>query len=209
MTKIPVDFNIVKQANTKTTYSPHQMREIRKCMDNPLYFMENYMMIQHPTKGAIKFEPFEYQKRLIECYWKNISVTALLPRQMGKTITASGYLLWYAMFNNDVTVLVAANKFRAATEIMDRIKFAYEEVPDWLRAGVKTYNVQDIKFDNGSRIKSVTTTSDSGRGMSISLLYCLDGDTTVRIRNKHTLVEEDITLANLYSKLYNVSSAIT
>ena len=34
-----------------------------------------------------------------------------------------------------------------------------------------TYNVQDIKFDNGSRIKATTTTPDSGRGMSISLLY--------------------------------------
>lgn len=124
------------------------------------------------------------------------------------TTCAAGYLLWYAMFNDDVTILVAANKFRAANEIMDRIKFAYEELPDWLRAGVQVYNVQDIKFDNGSRIKATTTTSDSGRGMSISLLYCLDGDTTVRIRNKHTLIEEDISLAELYSRLYNIENAI-
>jgi len=87
------------------------------------------------------------------------------------TTTAAGYLLWYAMFNRDVTILIAANKFRAANEIMDRVKFSYEELPDWLRAGVATYNVQDIKFDNGSRIKATTTTPDSGRGMSISLLY--------------------------------------
>lgn len=118
------------------------------------------------------------------------------------TTTAAGFLLWYAMFEENVTVLIAANKFRAATEIMDRIKFAYEELPDWLRAGVATYNVQDIKFDNGSRIKATTTTPDSGRGMSVSLLYCLDGDTTtVRIRNKSTHVEEDITLADLYRRL--------
>jgi hypothetical protein len=88
------------------------------------------------------------------------------------TTCAAGFLLWYAMFNADVTILIAANKFRAATDIMDRVKFAYEELPDWLRAGVTTYNVQDIRFDNRSRIKSTTTTPDSGRGMSISLLYC-------------------------------------
>ena len=169
--KPSVDFTLVKPANTKTTYSPHQVREIQKCMSDPLYFMEKYMWIQHPVKGKIPFIAYEYQKRLVEAYWKNTSVVALLPRQTGKTTTAAGYLLWYAMFNDDVTILIAANKFRAATEIMDRIKFAYEELPDWLRAGAATYNVQDIKFDNGSRIKSTTTTPDSGRGMSISLLY--------------------------------------
>lgn len=169
--KPSVDFTLVKPANTKTTYTPHQVREIQKCMSDPLYFMEKYMWIQHPVKGKIPFIAYEYQKRLVEAYWKNTSVVALLPRQTGKTTTAAGYLLWYAMFNDDVTILIAANKFRAATEIMDRIKFAYEELPDWLRAGAATYNVQDIKFDNGSRIKSTTTTPDSGRGMSISLLY--------------------------------------
>jgi len=171
MSRAPVDFNIIKTAHAKTTYSPHQMREIRKCMSDPLYFMEAYMLIQHPVRGAIKFEAYEYQKKLVETYWKNNSSISLLPRQSGKTTCAAGFLLWFAMFNDDVTILIAANKFRAATEIMDRIKYAYEELPDWLRAGVQTYNVQDIKFDNGSRIKSTTTTPDSGRGMSISLLY--------------------------------------
>lgn len=171
MAQAQVDFTLVKAANAKTTYTSKQVQEIKRCMEDPLYFMENYMWIQHPVKGKMPFEAYEYQKQLVNAYWKNTSVIALLPRQSGKTTTAAGFLLWYAMFNDDVTILIAANKFRAATEIMDRIKFAYEELPDWLRAGAATYNVQDIKFDNGSRIKSTTTTPDSGRGMSISLLY--------------------------------------
>jgi hypothetical protein len=171
MAKTDIDFQIVKQANKKTAYTAEQIREIARCAKDPLYFMENYMKIQHPTKGRMAFEAYDYQKRLVHAYWKNTSVIALLPRQSGKTTTAAGYLLWYAMFNKDVTVLIAANKFRAANEIMDRVKFAYEELPDWIRAGVAIYNVQDIKFDNGSRIKATTTTPDSGRGMSISLLY--------------------------------------
>lgn len=166
-----IDFTLVKPAHLKTSYTPRQKREIFKCMSDPLYFIKKYVWIQHPVKGKIPFEIYEYQKRLIECYWKNNSAIALLPRQSGKTSTAAGYLLWYAMFNDDVTVLIAANKFTAAKEIMDRIKFAYEELPNWLRAGAAVYNVQDIKFDNGSRIKSTTTTPDSGRGLSISLLY--------------------------------------
>ena len=68
----------------------------------------------------------------------------------------------------------------------------------WLR-----FNKGSLDFDNGSRIVSATTTENTGRGMSISLLYCLDGDSTeVRIRDKETLVEEDITLADLFVRLY-------
>jgi hypothetical protein len=183
MTNLNIDINLIKKPNSRTTYSPHQKQEIFKCMNDPMYFIEHYMYIQHPIPsiGRILLSPFDYQRKLIDCYWKNNSVIAMLPRQMGKTICAAGFLLWYATFNSGVTILIASNKFRSAVDIMERIKYAYEELPDWLRAGVYVYNVQDIRFDNGSRIKATTTTPDSGRGMAISLLY-LDEFAFVRPR---------------------------
>ena len=33
---------------------------------------------------------------------------------MGKTTTAAGYLLWYAMFVPDSTILIAAHKYSGA-----------------------------------------------------------------------------------------------
>jgi len=54
---------------------------------------------------------------------------------------------------------------------MQRIRYAYESVPDHIRAGATSYNKGSIDFDNGSRIVSATTTENTGRGMSISLLY--------------------------------------
>ena len=117
------------------------------------------------------------------------------------TATAGAFLLWYATFHDDVNILIAANVFRAATEIMDRIKFAYEELPDFLRNGVVVYNVQKIVFDNGSKIESTTTTPTSGRGKSISLLYCLAGESRVTVRNKTTGEIENITLKELHTRL--------
>lgn len=87
------------------------------------------------------------------------------------TTTAAGYLLWYAMFVPDSTVLIAAHKFTGAQEIMQRIRYAYENCPDYIKAGVTTYNKGSLDFENGSRIVSATTTENTGRGMSISLLY--------------------------------------
>ena len=40
-----------------------------------------------------------------------------------------------------------------------------------IKAGVTTYNKGSLDFENGSRIVSATTTENTGRGMSISLLY--------------------------------------
>lgn len=117
------------------------------------------------------------------------------------TTTAVGYLLWYAMFVDNSTILIAAHKFTGASEIMQRLRYAYEMCPDFIRAGATSYNKQSIEFENGSRIVAQTTTETTGRGMSVSLLYCLDGDTMVTVRDKITLVEEDISLKDLYERM--------
>jgi hypothetical protein len=94
-----------------------------------------------------------------------------MPRQTGKSTSAAGYLLWYAMFVPDSTILIAAHKYTGAQEIMQRIRYAYELCPNHIRAGATSYNKGSIEFENGSRIVSQTTTETTGRGMSISLLY--------------------------------------
>jgi hypothetical protein len=95
-----------------------------------------------------------------------------MPRQTGKSTSAAGYLLWYAMFVPDSTILIAAHKYTGAQEIMQRVRYAYELCPDHIRAGCTSYNKGSLEFENGSRIVSQTTTETTGRGMSITLLYC-------------------------------------
>jgi hypothetical protein len=166
---------IVKAPYKRMSYTDEQILEIAHCADpvtGPQYFMSNYFFIQHPTKGAIQYHPFEYQERLIETYHNYRFSISLMPRQTGKSTSAAGYLLWYAMFVPDSTILVAAHKYLGAQEIMQRVRYAYENCPDFIRAGVTSYNKGSLDFENGSRIVSQTTTENTGRGMSISLLYC-------------------------------------
>jgi hypothetical protein len=168
------DNKLVKTAYSSQKYTEQDIDELMKCTDpinGPHYFLDNFFYIQHPTKGKLQYEPFEYQRRLIDSYHGNRFNVNLLPRQTGKTTTAAGYLLWYAMFIPDATVLVAAHKFTGAQEIMSRIRYAYELCANHIRCGVKSYNKQSIEFDNGSRIIAQTTTETTGRGLSLSLLY--------------------------------------
>jgi hypothetical protein len=170
-----LDGVLVKKAHAKQRFTEQQIAELQECMDpitGPFYFLKHFFYIQHPVKGKLLFDPFEYQINLINSYHNHRFNINMLPRQSGKTTCAAGYLLWYAMFNSDQTILIAAHKYTGSQEIMQRIRYAYELCPDHIRCGVVSYNKGSIEFDNGSRIVSATTTSNTGRGMAISILYC-------------------------------------
>jgi hypothetical protein len=93
---------------------------------------------------------------------------------MGKTQTIAMYLLWFGMMadkDNPQTILIASKNNSHAIDIMDRIKYTYEELPMWLKPGVLVYNRHSITFDNGTVIRSEPTTQKTGRGLGISKLY--------------------------------------
>jgi|TARA_R110002033_G_scaffold132925_8_gene172663 hypothetical protein len=170
-----LDGVLIKKANRQETFSEDQIADLVACMDpvnGYLYFARKFAYIQHPVQGKLLFDPYEYQLGLMESYHNYRFNINMMPRQTGKTTCASIYLAWYAMFIPDQTILVAAHKYTGAQEIMSRIRFVYESCPDHIRAGVTSYNKQSIEFENGSRIVAQTTTGNTGRGMSISLLYC-------------------------------------
>lgn len=168
------DDKLVKRAYTKVSYTKEQIDELRACMDpvtGPEYFLSNYMYIQHPTRGREKLTLYPFQIELINTYHGYRKSVNMVSRQMGKTTVAAGYLLWYAMFNDDAMILIASNKYDSAQEIMHRVRYAYESVPDHIRAGVTGYAKRSIDFDNKSRIQATTTTANTGRGTSLSLVY--------------------------------------
>ena len=164
--------NFIKTLATSVKYDEVQEDELMKCadpVDGPVFFMRNFVYIQHPVKGSIIFEPFHYQLDLVHNYHNYRFSINMLGRQMGKTTCAAAYILWYAMFIPDSTILIAAHKYTGAQEIMQRVRYAYEHCPDHIRDAVVDYNKGSMTFANGSRIVSATTTETTGRGLSISL----------------------------------------
>jgi hypothetical protein len=170
-----LDGVLIKSPHKKQEFTEQQIREFAACADPVTgadYFMRNFFFIQHPVQGKMKYNPLEFQERLIQTYHNNRFSISMMPRQTGKSTSAAGYLLWFGMFKPDSTILVAAHKYAGAQEIMQRVRYAYEACPNHIRAGVVSYNKGSIEFDNGSRIVAQTTTENTGRGMSITLLYC-------------------------------------
>jgi hypothetical protein len=162
---------LIKKAFSESEYTPELIEELKRCRVDPVYFIKNYVYLQHATKGTMLFDLYPFQEELVQACLTESRLIGLISRQSGKTQTISMFLLWFAMFHEDKTIVIASKNDTHAQEILDRIRFAYEELPNWLKAGCKYYNKHRIEFDNGSRIISQATTSKTGRGYAISKLY--------------------------------------
>ena len=161
----------LKRAYATAEYTAHSVREMQRCTADPIYFMENYIRVQHPTKGSVPFILFPYQKEMVAAIHDNKDTILLCSRQMGKTTVAAMYILWMATFFSEKRCIIASKAMNHAVEIQSRIKFAYEELPDWLKAGCKFYNRTSIEFDNSSVIICEATSVKTGRGGSPSILF--------------------------------------
>lgn len=161
----------VKAANVDLEMTPEQEMEFVKCKRSAMYFITHYYKITSLDKGFILFNPYEYQRKLIEAFQDHRFNISLQSRQSGKTTVVAAFLLWYAMFHSDKEVFVLANKEKQAKEILDRISKAYMDMPFFLQQGAEKFGALGIDFENKSKITAYATSADSIRGRSVALLY--------------------------------------
>lgn len=160
----------VKRAGTVQNITKEQAAEYLKCKDDPDYFIETYVKITDIDVGTIPFKMRSYQKTMIHHYHKHRFNINLLSRQSGKTTAVAAYGIYHVLFSDRKHVKILANKYENARGILDRIKKSYELLPEWLQQGVLKWNEGSIELENYSQISVGTTTPDSGRSASISLL---------------------------------------
>lgn len=164
---------LLKKPGTVSEYTPALIQELIKCSTDAIYFIQTYCKIVHPTKGLIPFTLYDFQKDIISAYVSNRYNILCSARQSGKSQISCVYLLHYAMFHPNSTILIVSNKASGAKEMVHRISTSYEYLPDWLRPAIDPgdWNKLSISFDNGSKIIAEATTPQSGRGLSVSLLF--------------------------------------
>ena len=161
---------LLKGPGVKIEYSKEQMEEYIKCSEDLQYFLTKYFYIRSLDKGPILFDLYDYQKRFLKEIRNNRFSICKFPRQTGKTSCVTGDILHMTQFIPDYKVAVLANKQKTATEILDRIKMAYERLPVWMKQGVVEWNKQSIKFENGSKIIASSTSATAVRGDSFNYI---------------------------------------
>jgi len=162
---------LLKKANTKIEFTEEQIVEFLKCKDDPVYFAKNYIKIVSLDTGLAQFNPYDFQKKLINRFHNNRFNICKMPRQTGKSTTVVSYLLHYLLFNDSVNIGILANKAATARELLGRLATAYENLPKWMQQGVISWNRGSIELENGSKILAASTSASAVRGMSFNIIF--------------------------------------
>lgn len=162
---------LLPRAGITRQFSEWEREEFIKCANDPVYFANNYFYAVHQKHGLMQIKMYDYQIEALEKYKKTGRLIMLTARQVGKTTVATAIILHTALFNMNKNIGLLANLQATAIEILDRIKEAFENLPDFLKQGIKIWNRKTVKFENGCTIFANASKGSSIRGKSIYMLY--------------------------------------
>ena len=148
---------LLKAAHVQVEYDENTLKEYVVCAKDPIHFARNYVKIVHVDRGLVNFDLYDYQEEMVNTFHLNRFVICKMPRQTGKSTTIVSYLLHYSLFNEQSNIAILANKGSTAREILDRLKTAYENLPQWLQQGVVVWNRGNIELENGSKVMAAST----------------------------------------------------
>ena len=160
----------LRRGNVLFEYTEWELDEIKRCASDVVYFANKYCKVM-TDDGIRQILLRDYQVQILRQYQTHRKNVFVSPRQSGKTITSSIFLLWYLLFNFEKNVMIMANIGDTAAELMDKIKVIMKGLPFFLKPGILIYNVMTMKLDNGCRIMAKTTTKTSSIGYTIHMLY--------------------------------------
>ena len=164
-----------------TAPTASQAKEIVKCGKDPVYFINKYAKIQHPTRGTINFDTYPFQDTCVEAYNEHRFNVIVKSRQLGLSTVSAIYAVWLSIFYRDKNILIIATKLAVAQNFIKKVKTALDALPKWLLMPTVTERTKThIAFSNGSQVKAIPTSEDAGRSEALSLLIV---DEAAFIRN--------------------------
>ena len=140
------------------------------CAKDPVYFMRKYCTIQHPKKGKLKFNLYDYQEKTLNQFMNNRYNVVLKARQLGLSTLTAGYSLWTLLFHNDKNILCIATGKDTAKNLVTKVRVMYTNLPAWLKTKIEEDNKLSLRLANGSQIKAVASNESAGRSEALSLL---------------------------------------
>jgi hypothetical protein len=163
------DKNIPKE-DAQFIWTPKMVKELKKCQKDIIHFAEKYFYITNLDRGKETINLYVKQKQILRSLMNNRFVVVCSCRQAGKTTLMTIYALWITCFMSDQRVVIVANKEQTAINVFKRIRLAYEQLPNFIKPGVKEYGKTGMTLANDSSIGISTTTSTAVRGESINCL---------------------------------------
>ncbi len=144
---------------------------------NPAEFMR-FCKINDASKMAIvDFEFWPHLITLLRAFEEHLQVIVLKSKQIGVSYILAFYALWKALTNRAFNCLVISAGEKEAAQLLDKCKFAYQNLPDMFKAKVGKWSETEITFSElGSKIMALPSTETPGLGSTASLVIMDEWD---------------------------------
>lgn len=142
----------------KSTDDRQAYQKIKSKLSDRWWRLNNLYYIKNKEGKKVKFRLNWAQKDFYNSlHYFNVILKA---RQLGFTTFCMIYFLDACLFNRDHTAGVIAHTLNDAVDLFDnKIKYAYDNLPDWLKEAIPTTsdNARKLVFENGSQIYTGTS----------------------------------------------------
>jgi len=160
----------IRRGNTSFQYTDKEFTEFKKCKKDIIYFANTYVKVMQ-EHGIDDIKLYPYQEDMLLNYQRDRYNIVVGSRQIGKTVVAGIFLVWYMLFHYDKNIMLAGNKGMTAKEILDKAKMVIQNLPFFLKPAMVVWNQFSISSDANSRILATTTTDKAAIGFTIHLLF--------------------------------------
>lgn len=148
-----------------------------KCARNPLFFVNTFCYTYDPRLNDLTKLPFITYKfqddaimEIIDCIRNGEDLVIEKSRDMGASWIVLATFLWFMIFKDDRTFLLASrdldlvDKTDDKDALMWKIDFMIDHLPAFLKPTIKRNNLHIGNKDNDSTIDGDASTNDLGRG---------------------------------------------
>lgn len=133
----------LRRGGINIEYTIDQLLEIKKCKDDPLYFIKNYVKIINVDQGLILFDPYKYQEKMINVFLEHRFSINMLPRQCGKALSLDTPIPTPTGWTNMGDVKVG-DEILGRDGKSTKVNFVTETMTN--------HNCYEITFDNGEKV---------------------------------------------------------
>lgn len=159
-------------------------------------WVQEHAWIEDPHKvGSVKtkFHPWPMQSEYFKLLDVSRQTITLKARQLGVSWCTIIYCVWLAAYHDNVTILVFSKDLDAAKEIIRRARFVFNHVTDKpTEEKGRAENQQEIKYNNGSRLKAFAATENAGTSFTATFLIVDEADKMKFGRDLYTSIKPTI-----------------
>ncbi len=145
-------------------------REYDKCSKNLLYFVENYCYIKDLNGSKKAFEPYQFQKEILQDLSNNEWLLIVKSRQLGITTILAIYSLWKVLFHSEISVSYGSpKKDMNSIFLNERVSFIYENLPDWMvKPKLRSKRFTKV-FQNRSKLTEIPSRGHKGKSYDVAI----------------------------------------